>query len=184
MLFGLLGGTAWLVIGLASSLLFTPRVSIVLGWLAFVYAGVYGVCESLTIRSLPVPSSTWQLPANSLRGRTEWGKAVIWAVVLGPGLMTRNPFPAMGLLVLLPFALPGYGFDAFQCCLISGAIGLAHGAFRGVSTSANPVTSKDSRHVLETKALEFGWRRLQGNMMVVGTGPLYVLAIGGAMLSR
>ncbi len=65
-----------------------------------VYAVTYGLAETMRL-PLRAPESRWQVPSTWVAGRTSQKRAVVWGVMLGPGVLTRNPYAGMWLVPLL-----------------------------------------------------------------------------------
>lgn len=97
---------------------------------ALVYAAVYGVAEAKGIR-LPMVDSNWQVPGHWVQagGRI---RDSIWGVILGPGLLTRNPYASMWILPFVLAAEPSPWLGALVGC----CIGVTHGGARATTVLA------------------------------------------------
>ena len=71
----------------------------------------YGPPEVSGRRGLPPPGRGWQVPQTMLIDASPRRRLAVWGALLGPGLLTRNPFAGFGLL---PFAVAAV--DLFARC--------------------------------------------------------------------
>ena len=84
--------------------------------LAFGFCLLFGFSEVLDWR-LRVPLPRWQVPSTWVRG-TPRQQALIWGLILGPGLLTVNDFALMWLLpLLIVLCPPGLASDAGMRCI-------------------------------------------------------------------
>jgi hypothetical protein len=99
---------------------------------AIAYALGYGIVETV---GLPVwrPTLAWQVPAPWIAGRRAPVQALIWGATLGPGLVARNPYAGMWLLLLL-VALYHNSLAALG---VGVCIGVAHGLARALGVLNN-----------------------------------------------
>jgi hypothetical protein len=88
-----------------------------------IFAMVFGAAEVLML-PMRSPGLNWQVPARWVRSRH---RALIWAVFLGPGCLTRNPYAGMWAWPLC-FAIAGSSGSVVLFGALGGAL---HGASRG-----------------------------------------------------
>jgi hypothetical protein len=140
------------------------RVSMLMLLAGGIYALVFGSLEVLAIPFRQL-SSTWQVPAQWLQGRSALAQSLIWGVALGPGLATRNPYAGMWLLPVLLMVNSNLWIDMG----IGVLIGLTHGGARALEVL------KMRRNVpacgLEfTLLTQWRWRVADGLLLLVGAG--------------
>lgn len=99
----------------------------VLVGIALPYAFAYGVVELLRL-PIQAPESHWQVPSSWISGRGHAARAAVWGGILGPGIVTRNPFAGMWLFPILA-AAAGPPATAF---IVGGVCGFLHGTARAV----------------------------------------------------
>jgi hypothetical protein len=131
---------------------------------AVVYAVLYGIAETFRL-PLRAPSLRWQVPSTWVRDRTSRARIVIWGAVLGPGLMTRNPYAGMWL-VPLALALVGDVRAGLVCGLLAGA---AHGVARAYGLRSN-VRSDRGRTDFALVADQLRWRLVDGLALLFAAG--------------
>jgi hypothetical protein len=112
----------WAALGAAASSIGAPRTFL---WLTFAYAVCYALAEGLSTR-VRSPSSSWQVPFKWLKDRSQAKRIAIWGAMLGPGLLTRNPFAGMWVIPLLL----GATGSALSGALAGATCGGLHGAAR------------------------------------------------------
>jgi hypothetical protein len=159
----------WGVIGLALAAIRRPHDALLIAGL---YATIFGASEALSLRLRP-PTSTWQVPRHWVgRHRGLRRQAVGWGATLGPGLLTRNPYASIWLVVPLLAAS-----NSPQAGLFTGiAVGVAHGAMRAGGIGHNALKLPGSVHT--ALAGYFGWRLLDGEcLLLLGTYILVALAV-------
>lgn len=158
------GAVVWSVLGVLARAL--HGAAALFATVGLVYSATYGFAV-LAGRRLPAPSASWQVPATWIRGRGPVGVAGVWSVVLGPGLMTRNPLAGMVLLlVLLPTFEPGLTI------VVAGGIGLLHGVGRAAGIIADMRLPGTASVVLYLKGKELTWRRREGVGLLLISGIL------------
>lgn len=113
-------------------------------WPLLAYAVVFGMAEVLEV-PLRVPGRRWQVPSTWIQ-RGRWSQAATWGALLGPGLLTINPFASMWLLPLTLYSLgrPILGAG------VGAAAGAVHGLARarGVETNAKRLAKLDLSDLL------------------------------------
>jgi hypothetical protein len=117
---------AWALLGLA---LAAPRLTGIALAAVAAYGGCYGAAEISGRGGLPPPGRSWQVPQTMLIGASPRRRVLVWGAILGPGLLTRNPYAGFGLLPLAAAAMPGAGAGM----ALGAAIGLAHGTARAAA---------------------------------------------------
>lgn len=156
----------WSLLGLfIHSLALLPLIVVSVGLL---YALLYGVIEAF---GLPVraPSLTWQVPQTWVKERSPTARAMIWGVSLGPGLITRNPYAGMWLLLPLIALSPGL--------LAAALVGAFHGASRAVAIlRTRHYLGQDNGHLLMMGS-QLRWRLIDGFVLLFASGVLMAYAI-------
>jgi hypothetical protein len=114
----------WAGIGLALAALLPQETA---RWAAVAYATVYGILEVVGRRGR-APTTRWQVPAPWVRHRHESVNVLVWGALLGPGLLTRNPYASIWMLALL---LASLGHPPVAAAVGAGA-GLVHGGSRAL----------------------------------------------------
>jgi hypothetical protein len=132
------------------------------------YAILYGVAETLRLPLRP-PSLRWQVPSTWVRERTSRARIVIWGAILGPGVVTRNPYAGMWL-VPLALALVGDVRAGLACGLVAGA---AHGAARAYGLRSN-IRSDRGRTDFALVADQLRWRLVDGLALLFAAGIIAV----------
>lgn len=136
--------------------------SIIITFLGLLFALRYGVAEALGY-PLQSPSIKWQVPADWVKGKSNLTQTFIWGAILGPGLVTRNPFAGIWLLVVL------IGLAANP--LGAAAVGAAHGIGRAVGTVRTEKGKIHSTHALDWRPLA-KWRAVDGLVLLFVAGML------------
>jgi hypothetical protein len=120
------------------------------------YCAYYGTVEAAALPGLAAPGSRWQVPQSFVRGVSRRRRIIIWGTILGPGLMTRNPYAGFGAL-LLAVAASGHP----TAITVAVAIGATHAAGRALALAheaAKPDTSDYFRSALKS----LHWRTIDG----------------------
>ena len=119
---------AWALLGfwLGAASAALPGVRVVALAAAACYGGYYGTLEASGRRGLAPPGRGWQVPQTMLIDAPPGRRLALWGALLGPGLLTRNPFAGFGLLPLAVTAMPGPA----AAVALGAAAGLAHGIAR------------------------------------------------------
>jgi hypothetical protein len=166
----------WGAIGLVFGILNSFPLLVPL--LAIVYALWFGMAESLGF-SMFIPGSTWQVPASWIDGCPEAAQTITWGTILGPGLITRNPYAGIWLL---PFMV-GLGRGLLASLVVGIAIGVAHGGARALGVLSNRKYMKDTTlgH-LRILGAELRWSYVDGIALLLAAGALavYTLSLLGA----
>jgi hypothetical protein len=128
------------------------------------YALLFGTFEILRVPVGP-PSARWQVPSGWIRGRRPFVRAAIWGSTLGPGIVTRNPYAGMWLVLPLLALLPNPETGA-----VAGAlVGLAHGLGRALGIVANVRTLDSCSHIMMMGAT-IRWRLIDGFLSLLTAG--------------
>ena len=153
------GALTWGAIGLGLGSIGASRAALAV---AAVYAVPFGLSETLGLR-LRVPTSRWQVPAHWVAGPNALRRVAVWGVTLGPGLVTRNPYAGMWMILPLLAAVgnPTAGLEA------GVAVGLLHGAMRASGIAHIAVAWRGNVH--RALMAYFGWRLIDG-VMLLGVG--------------
>lgn len=142
------------------------HVSIVSRSVAVAYAAVFGIAEVMWLRLSP-PSSGWGVPARWVRGRGMPSRTVIWGTLLGPGLVTKNPYAGMWLLPLLMWSAP----TAAAGAVVGLGAGLAHGSMRAWGVRSNARHGRGG-HAIMLRQLY--WRYVDGAVLLFAAAALAV----------
>jgi hypothetical protein len=145
---------------------------------AAAYGGYYGLAEVTGRGGLPVPGRRWQVPQTMMIDASPRRRVLVWGAILGPGFLTRNPFPGFGLLLFVVAAMRLGGFGPGLA--LAAAIGLAHGTARGAALlrdiGGQPVaTGPGSQLDLLLKAVY--WRRWDGAALLAVAATAAALAV-------
>lgn len=130
---------------------------------ATVYAFGYGVIELFGI-PFRTPDSRWQVPASWLAGRSPIAQTIIWGVSLGPGLVTRNPYAGIWLLLFL--------ITLSQNLLVAILVGIAHGAARAIGILHNRKYCGINDQVMLVMGAQIRWRFIDGLALILFAGIL------------
>lgn len=166
-------------------------MGLVLGWLgnirlliplvAFAYAFCFGVLEALGV-PFRVPGLAWQVPSGWVGRRPAGVQTLTWGTTLGPGLVTRNPYAGMWLLLLL-LALNS---NPLAAMVVGVAIGAVHGGARALGVLNNrKYMDMDASYVhLRILGAQLRWQYFDGLALLLAAGALmaYVLAVLGVLL--
>ncbi len=183
----------WMLLGLGLTALPLAAVALV-GVVG--YGGYYGFTELTGSAGLAIPGRRWQVPQTMMINASPPRRVLVWGAILGPGLLTRNPYAGFGLLPIVLAAMSaavawgGHSGPSWRTGLAVGAaIGLAHGSARAIallrdiaelhrpgpadlaSAAAGPAGQLD--FLLKI----IYWRRLDGSLL------LAVAATGAVLLA-
>ncbi len=146
----------------------------VVSLVAWVYAFAFGIAESFGL-PLRAPSLAWQVPAQWIKGRSPMVQTATWGALLGPGLVTRNPYAGMWLVLLL-IAL---NHSLFTVLVLGMAVGIAHGGARALGVLSNRRhLDTNCTHLLILGAQMY-WRFIDGLALLLAAGALaaYILSL-------
>lgn len=131
------------------------------------YTVVYGISETFGLR-FKSPESTWQVPSGWVRGTTT-KKTLIWGSLLGPGLITRNPYAGIWLL---PFLIA-----LNHNILLAVVIGIVHGMARAIGVLKNrKYLDNPYSHLIILGSL-FRWRSIDGMVLLLVAGVMIVQVV-------
>ena len=131
------------------------------------YALAFGIAETFGL-PLRVPSLAWQVPAQWIKGRSPMGQTAMWGALLGPGLVTRNPYAGMWLLPLL-IAL---NHNLLTAMAIGMAVGAAHGGTRALGVLSNRRHMDASCSHLMILGVQLRWKYRDGLALLLVAGAL------------
>lgn len=149
------------------------NIPLLMSLIACAYAFRFGILETLR-GPFRVPSLAWQVPAHWIKG-PPMVQTLIWGSLLGPGLVTRNPYAGMWLLLLLvtlnhnlPSAL-GLGI----------AIGAAHGTARALGVLSNRKRMDTHCAPILILGTQWRWQFVDGLTLLLAASALaaYVLSL-------
>ena len=162
--YALPAAAVWALLGLALGALPVASAAIVL---AAGYGCGYGVIEASGLSWPAAPGRRWQVPQDLVLGGTGGRRVVLWGAILGPGLLTRNPYASFGMLVVLAAAVGSLPAAVWVAALI----GAAHACGRAFAVLRDSARRQDEPFALLLRSLR--WRVLDG---------LALLAVAGAAL--
>jgi hypothetical protein len=143
---------------------------------ACVYALIFGIAEMFGL-PLRVPSLAWQVPAQWVKGHSPMVQTATWGALLGPGLVTRNPYAGMWLLPLL-IAL---NHNLLTAPAIGMAVGLAHGGACALGVLSNRRHMDTNCSHLMILGAQMRWLYIDSLALLLATGALvaYTLSLLG-----
>ena len=168
----------WGLLGLALG--WFHAMALVLPLLGLGYALWFGIVETLHLPVSP-PELAWQVPSSWIRGRRFVVQTLTWGTLLGPGLLTRNPYAGMWLLPLLL----GLHRSLLPAVTLGIGIGAAHGIARALGVLSNRTCMEaDGDAHLRIMAAQSRWQYVDGLFLLLAAGALaaYTLSLLGAQL--
>ena len=171
--YALPAAAVWALLGLVLGALPVAPAAIVA---AALYGCGYGVVEASGMARPAAPGRRWQVPQDLLLGQTGGRRVVLWGAILGPGLLTRNPYASFGMLVVLAATVGSLPAGVWVAALI----GAAHASGRAFAVLRDSARSQDegSAHA-EPFALvlrSLRWRVLDGLALLAVAGAAIVTA--------
>ena len=173
-LFGLAGAVVWAGLGAAIAAVVPSIWALTIGVIGML---AYGGAQLLSRGPARVPQRSWQVPRAWVAQRGPWGRMAVWAVTLGPGLMTRNPYVSFWVVV------PALGSltRVAEAVLIGGLAGAAH----GIARFGGIVLRQRSRPGTDWDLLAVLWHmrflRIDGLLLLsAGTAAVVALVITAA----
>jgi hypothetical protein len=157
----------WALLGLALGALPIASAAIVA---AAVYGCGYGVIEASGMARPAAPGRRWQVPQDLLLGRNGGRRVVIWGAILGPGLLTRNPYASFGMLIVLAATIGGLPTGVWVAALI----GAAHASGRAFAVLRDSASPQAEPFALLLRSLR--WRVLDGVALLAVAGAAIVTA--------
>lgn len=147
--------------------------------LALGYALWYGTREALALPRR-VPGLAWQVPSGWINRRPAMIQTLTWGTALGPGLVTRNPYAGMWLLLLLL----GLNRSLLVTVVVGIVIGAAHGGARALGILSNRKQMDSDMEYAHLKILgaQLHWAYIDGLALMLAAGALaaYTLSLLGA----
>ncbi len=137
---------------------------------AAVYGIGYGVVEASGMARPAAPGRRWQVPQDLLLGGSGGRRIALWGAILGPGLLTRNPYASFGMLVILAATAGGLPAAVWVAALI----GTAHASGRAVAVLRDSARPQDEPFALLLRTLR--WRVLDGMALLAVAGAAIVTA--------
>jgi hypothetical protein len=129
-------------------------------WAAVAFGLTLGLAQVWSGR-WRAPSSAWQVPSSWVRHRHAWVNTLVWGALLGPGLITRNPYGSIWMLALLLASLDSIAAAG----VVGAAAGLLQGSARahGVLREVRAAEPSDYLHLLLRQAR---WRAMDGAALI------------------
>lgn len=159
------GAAVWAILGAGLGTIQLRAVAL-LG--AALYALAFGIAE-VCGRRLRRGDVGWQVPASWIKQRHWATQQGVWALLLGAGMATRNPYVSFWLVFLLLAASPS-GLEGLYAGAMVGAL---HGGARAVGVALNASQRKSP---LELVLLQMRLRQVDGAASVmVGACALHAI---------
>jgi hypothetical protein len=163
----------WAVLGLVLCALPLAGVALVL---AAIYGCGYGAVEISGAARPAAPGRTWQVPQDLVIARGSARRLVIWGSILGPGLLTRNPYAGFAVLPLLIAAVARpAGTSLAASAAVAALIGAGHGAGRAFALLRDREIRPDDPMALLLRSVR--WRVADGYGLLVAAGAAIVTAL-------
>jgi len=134
---------------------------------AWVYALVFGIAETFGL-PLRAPSFAWQVPAQWIKERSPMAQTAMWGALLGPGLVTRNPYAGMWLLPLLTVL----NHNLLTALVIGMIVGVAHGGARALGVLSNRRQMDMNYSHLMILGAQLRWKYRDGLALLLVAGAL------------
>jgi hypothetical protein len=157
----------WALLGLVLGALPIAAAAVVA---AAVYGLGYGVVEASGMASPAAPGRRWQVPQDMLLGASGGRRVLVWGTMLGPGLLTRNPYASFGMLVVLAATAGGLPAGVWVAALI----GAAHASGRAAAVLHDSARPQGEPFALLMRSLR--WRVLDGLALLAVAGAAIVTA--------
>ena len=165
--FGAAGAVVWA--GLGAALGPVPN-----GWAALAvaagYALLYGIAETARYPLRRVGLRA-QVPSSWIRGRRPAVQVAIWGALLGPGLVTHNPYAGMWIV---PFML-ALTQNTRTGLAAGAAAGLAHGVTRAAGVLRVMPRLSAWEHPAPLVLAQMRWRAVDGAALAL---------LGGMLVAR
>jgi hypothetical protein len=171
--YALPAAAVWALLGLALGALPIASAAILA---AAVYGCGYGVIEASGMPRPAAPGRRWQVPQGFVLGGNGGRRVVLWGAILGPGLLTRNPYASFGMLVVLAATVGGLPAAVWVAALIGAAHagGRAFAVLRDSANSGEGASPQDETFALLLRSLR--WRVLDGLALLAVAGAAFVTA--------
>lgn len=152
----------WAALGATLNLMPLQNVALIV---TVAYCSYYGLAETTGLRALPPPGRRWQVPQSFVRGAPRWRRLLTWGALLGPGVVTRNPYAGFGLL---PLALASLG-NLKAGVVLGATVGAAHGTTRAVAL-VRDAHQIDAAEYLRSVLRSMHWRTADGLVLTFLAG--------------
>ena len=167
MSYALPAAAVWALAGLVLGALPIASAAVVA---AAVYGLGYGVVEASGMARPAAPGRRWQVPQDLLLGESGGRRVVLWGAILGPGLLTPNPYASFGMLVVLAATVGGLPAGIWVAALI----GAAHASGRAIAVLRDSASPQAEPFALLLRSLR--WRVLDGLALLAVAGAAIVAA--------
>jgi hypothetical protein len=157
----------WALLGLALGALPIASAALVI---AAVYGCGYGIVEAAGLARPAAPGRRWQVPQDLLLRGGGGRRVVLWGAILGPGLLTRNPYASFGMLVVLAATVGSLPAAVWVAALI----GAAHASGRAFALLRDSASPHGEPFALLLRSLR--WRVLDGLALLAVAGAAIVTA--------
>ncbi len=147
--------------------------------MAWVYALGFGIFETFAI-PIRAPSVEWQVPASWIKRHPKVLQTVTWGALLGPGMVTKNPYAGIWLLPLLITL----NHSLYMAIVIGVAVGVAHGSTRalGVLNNLRHIETNCSHLLILGEQLRWLYRDGLALLLAAGALAAYTLTLLGIHL--
>ena len=163
----------WALLGVVLGALPIATAAIVA---AAVYGCGYGVVEASGMARPAAPGRRWQVPQDLVLGQAGRRRVVLWGAILGPGLLTRNPYASFGMLVVLAATVGSLPSAVWVAALIGAAhaCGRAAAVLRDSARPQDHGSPQAEPFALVLRSLR--WRVLDGLALLAVAGAAIVTA--------
>lgn len=165
--YALPAAAVWALLGLVVGALPIASAAVVA---AAIYGCGYGLIEASGMARPAAPGRRWQVPQDLLLGGSGGRRVVLWGAILGPGLLTRNPYASFGMLVVLAATIGGLPAGVWVAALI----GAAHASGRAFAVLRDSARQQNEPFALLLRSLR--WRVLDGLALLAVAGAAIVTA--------
>ena len=165
--YALPAAAVWALLGLVLGALPIASAAVVA---AAIYGCGYGLIEASGMARPAAPGRSWQVPQDLLLGGSGGRRVVLWGAILGPGLLTRNPYASFGMLVVLAAAVGGLPAGVWVAALI----GATHASGRALAVLRDSARQQNEPFALLLRSLR--WRVLDGMALLAVAGAAIVTA--------
>lgn len=157
-------------------------IPLLLPLLMLSYTLWYGLRETFGLQRRML-GLLWQVPASWVKGRPAALQALTWGTLLGPGLVTKNPYAGMWLLPLLIVLSRGGGGGSGglpMAIAVGMVVGATHGGARalGVLRNRKSIAGDACAHQKILHA-RLRWQYIDGLTLLLAAGALaaYTLSL-------
>ena len=166
----------WSILSVVFWPLSSISITVLIPFMAMVYAFAFGVFEALGL-PFRAPSLAWQVPSQWISGHSRVAQTITWGAILGPGLVTRNPYAGIWLLPLL-LAL---NHSLLTAIAVGIAVGIAHAAARAIGVLSNLKYMDTNHGYILVLGAQLRWLYMDGLALLLAAGALtaYTLMLLG-----